>query len=352
MPAITSGRVLVTGANGYAATWILKELLERGFIVRGTTRSESKAAFVRDLLKSFGDRLELVVIPDARKEGAHDDALKDVDAILHVASPTILNPKHPDDDVRPAIQSTLSLLQSAFKHRDTVKRVVITSSVVALAPLADPGDAPKVIDESSWNDVAVQHVREKGKDSDPHMGYPASKTLSEREAWAFWTRGNEKLGGKLDWDLVTLVPPFILGPIINDITTTEQLNGPVQYFWSAVAKGAYQHDKDALVRKGYQFIDVRDFARAQVESLLKEEARGQRLIVTGHEFVWQQFIDIARKYTDKIPPGHPEAYDPSKVVLPIRYDDEKSRKILDVQYRPIEDTVRDTIEDYKYKGWL
>ncbi|KAI9058008.1 D-lactaldehyde dehydrogenase [Trametes sanguinea] len=352
MPSITSGRVLVTGANGYAATWILKELLERGFKVRGTIRSESKAAFVRNIFKSFGDKLELVVIPDATKDGAHDDAVKDVDAILHVASPTNLNPKDPDDVIPPAIQSTLSLLQSALKHRNTVKRVVLTSSVVALAPLAGPDDEPKVVDETMWNDVAVEHVREKGKDSNPRMVYPASKTLAEREAWTFWKKENEKLGGKLGWDLVTLVPPFILGPILNDITKTEQLNGPIQYFYFAVAKGIYQDDENALVRSGYQYIDVRDFAKTQVESLLKEEAGGQRLIVTGHEFVWQQFIDVARKYTDKIPRGRPEAYDPSKVVFQIKYNSEKSRRILGVQYRSIEDTVKDTIEDYKTKGWL
>ena len=46
---------------------VLKELLERGFQVRGTIRSESKAAFVRNTFKSFGDKLELVVIPDATK---------------------------------------------------------------------------------------------------------------------------------------------------------------------------------------------------------------------------------------------------------------------------------------------
>lgn len=67
MPAITSGRVLVTGANGFAALWTITDLLERGFLVRGTVRSESKATYVRDKLKTYGDKLELVVVEDSGK---------------------------------------------------------------------------------------------------------------------------------------------------------------------------------------------------------------------------------------------------------------------------------------------
>ena len=67
MPAITSGKVLVTGANGYIAVWIVKSLLEANFAVRGTVRSESKAAYLRSYFKSLGDKFEVVVVPDMTK---------------------------------------------------------------------------------------------------------------------------------------------------------------------------------------------------------------------------------------------------------------------------------------------
>lgn len=67
MPAITSGKVLVTGANGYVATWVLKDLLENGFAVRGTVRSESKAAYLREYFKAFGDKLEFTIVDDITK---------------------------------------------------------------------------------------------------------------------------------------------------------------------------------------------------------------------------------------------------------------------------------------------
>ena len=67
MPAITSGKVLVTGANGYIAVWIVKLLLEAGFSVRGTVRAESKAAHLRTLFKSYGDKFEVVIVEDITK---------------------------------------------------------------------------------------------------------------------------------------------------------------------------------------------------------------------------------------------------------------------------------------------
>ena len=67
MPAITSPtKILVTGANGFIAVWILRYLLERGYVVRGTIRSVKKGDY---LLKQFSDfvgknQLELVVVGD------------------------------------------------------------------------------------------------------------------------------------------------------------------------------------------------------------------------------------------------------------------------------------------------
>jgi len=66
MPAITSGKVLVTGANGYIALWLVRKLLEQGYAVRGTVRSETKAQQLRETFASH-EKLETVVIPDITK---------------------------------------------------------------------------------------------------------------------------------------------------------------------------------------------------------------------------------------------------------------------------------------------
>ena len=67
MPAIHSGKVLVTGASGYIAIWVLKALLDRGFSVRGTVRSESKREVLKEVFKTYGPKLECVIVEDIAK---------------------------------------------------------------------------------------------------------------------------------------------------------------------------------------------------------------------------------------------------------------------------------------------
>jgi nucleoside-diphosphate-sugar epimerase len=89
-------KILVTGANGYLATWATKKYLEAGYSVRGTVRSLSKCAFLNDKFACYGDRFELVVVEDITKDGAFDESVKGVDAITHIASPFHFNSTNPD----------------------------------------------------------------------------------------------------------------------------------------------------------------------------------------------------------------------------------------------------------------
>ena len=68
MPVIAPGsKVLVTGANGFAAIHIVEVLLKKGYSVRATVRSESKGIHLRKMCGECGDKLELVVVPDISK---------------------------------------------------------------------------------------------------------------------------------------------------------------------------------------------------------------------------------------------------------------------------------------------
>ena len=89
-------KVLVTGANGYLATWVTKKYLEAGYSVRGTVRSLAKSAFLKDKFGHYGDRFELVVVEDITKDDAFEGAVKGVDAIAHTASPFHYNSTNPD----------------------------------------------------------------------------------------------------------------------------------------------------------------------------------------------------------------------------------------------------------------
>ena len=71
MPAVTSGKVLVSGANGYVAVRVIEDLLNSGYSVRGTVRSGDKATYLRDHFASFGAKLELVIVKDITQVSAN-----------------------------------------------------------------------------------------------------------------------------------------------------------------------------------------------------------------------------------------------------------------------------------------
>jgi uncharacterized protein YbjT (DUF2867 family) len=67
MPAILSGKVLVTGANGYVAMWVVRRLLEKGYNVRATVRSADKGRYVKEHFSDYASSLEIVVVEDMTK---------------------------------------------------------------------------------------------------------------------------------------------------------------------------------------------------------------------------------------------------------------------------------------------
>ncbi|TFK88764.1 NAD(P)-binding protein [Polyporus arcularius HHB13444] len=349
MPAITSGKVLVTGANGYVAAWVLKDLLENGFAVRGTVRSESKAAHLRAYFKAFGDKLDFVVVDDITKDGAFDEAAAEVDAVMHIASPVTATAADPEDVIGPAVRGTTSLLNSVLKHQTTIKRVFVMSSTAAVfsPPLSGSQDKTAVLDEKDWNELSVQHVKEKGKEADGMHVYRASKVLAERAAWDVYEREKAHDGG-LGWDLVTFCAPFVFGPVIHEVSSPESLGGSQGLWYRNVVKGAA---KGALTKLGYEWVDVRDLARAHTLALVTPSAGGERFIIRGGRAVWQDFVNAARKYTSKVPAGDPD-YNPDNAFFPSTYIADKSVRILGIRYRSIEELTKDSLDDFAARGWL
>jgi nucleoside-diphosphate-sugar epimerase len=60
-------KVLVSGANGFLGCYIVRNLLERGYFVRGTVRSAKKGNHLTGLFQQYGHKFELVMVPDITK---------------------------------------------------------------------------------------------------------------------------------------------------------------------------------------------------------------------------------------------------------------------------------------------
>jgi nucleoside-diphosphate-sugar epimerase len=129
--------VCVTGATGFAASHLIKQLLEKGYTVHTTVRSLSQKERYQFLynLENAETHLKLFEA-DLLMDGSFDEAVKNCSVVYHPASPFFLaTPKDPQKElVDPAVNGTLNVLNSCSMSQ-TIKRVVVTSSGAALNQL-------------------------------------------------------------------------------------------------------------------------------------------------------------------------------------------------------------------------
>ncbi|KAF8270660.1 hypothetical protein EI94DRAFT_1698641 [Lactarius quietus] len=337
-------KVLVTGANGYLAVWIVKKYLEAGYSVRGTVRSLSKSAFLKEQFAEYGERLELVVVEDITKDGAFAEAVKGVDAIAHTALPATIMRLSPMLIV-PAVRGTTAILNSALKHGTGVKRM---SSPPRRERYAS-------YDETDWNDAAVAEVETKGSAAGPIMIYLASKTLAERAAWEFV----EKHKAELAWDLVVLNPPWIFGvhrstlvpipctavsrpaPTINDINTSQR----EIYDTLAGARTGEQ------LRDQGNWVHVSVVADAHVRATHGAAAGGERIIVTSGYFFYQDILDAAAEL-DITNVARGEPYSTVNITKITNITSTKAVDLLGLKSATsLKDVIEESVKDFKARSY-
>ncbi|THG94295.1 hypothetical protein EW026_g7151 [Hermanssonia centrifuga] len=338
MPATQTGKILVTGANGYIGLWVVDALLKQNYSVRSAVRSASKAAELQTLFGSYGTKHETAIVEDITSPGAFDESVKGVDGIVHLASPFHMHAKTPSELIDPAVGGAVGVLTSAFKCGHTVKRVVLTSSTASISQ-SSPGN--HVLSEVDWTD-SVKIVEEQGDKASPFIMYRASKSLAEQAAWKFVREH------KPQWDLVTACPPYVFGPLFPGSSAT--LGSSMEDWYNTVVKGT--KTADTLANVGAAWIDVRDAARAHVLALQKEEAGNERiLIVTGH-YKFQDWVNSARKFDPELPKGN-ESYKPEEAVHQTIFKSDKAARLLGLtNLLSMDQTSQDTLEDLKSRQLL
>ncbi|KAI0262296.1 NAD(P)-binding protein [Gloeopeniophorella convolvens] len=335
-------KVLVTGANGYLAAWVVKKYLEEGYAVRGTVRSVTKSAFLKDIFAEYGDRFELVAVEDITKEGAFDEAVKGVSAIAHTASPFHYNVTEPEELIAPAVKGTTSILKSALKHGSTVKRVVITSSVAAIFK-STTSKTTQTYTEEDWNDPAIEEVRVKGKAAGPPAFYLASKALAERAAWDFVSAHQSEIA----WDLCVINPAWIFGPSLGPAPNVDDINASQRQVYDTLfgAKTGPQ-----LVEHG-SWVEVTDCAEAHVRATYTPAAGGERIITRKGSFYFQDILDAAAELgiTD-VSRGEPGCQ--KDVPLGFILDTTKAERLLGMtQMATLKDMVTASVKDFQARGY-
>jgi nucleoside-diphosphate-sugar epimerase len=261
--------ILVTGASGYLATHVIKQLLEAGCRVRGTVRSlqnEQKVAPLRTLVRKPRYELELVEA-DLLDEQSWLSAVKGCTYIVHTASPVpIRSPKEENEVILPALRGVLNVFKASVQKDSTVRRIALTSSMVAVT--GDSYENDKVYTEDDWADLNTS------------SSYTRSKILAEKTAWEFVSE--RQANNDPCFELVVLNPGLITGPVLHD-TFCASMEVPRR-----IMSGSLWMCPDLPLPT----CDVRDVALAHIRALTMSEVVAKRhLLISTREP--QSFVGCA-----------------------------------------------------------
>jgi dihydroflavonol-4-reductase len=257
--------VLVTGGAGFLGSYIIKQLVEKGYAVRAIRRSNklpfwiSKETFEKVQWVN-GNVLDVIAL---------EEAMEGIDAVIHAAAVVSFIKKDRNNMYQVNVEGTANVVNMMLEKN--IKRLVHISSVAALGRSAGGGH---VNEEKKWEESKV------------NTHYAKSKYKAELQVW----RG---IGEGLQ--AVILNPSTILG--FGDWN-----NGSC-----AIFKKIYEEFK--WYSSGINgFVDVTDVAKVAV-LMLENNISEQRFIVNGDTWPFKKLQEtIADGFGKKRPSRQTTAF--------------------------------------------
>ncbi|KAL6947537.1 hypothetical protein ACO0RG_000112 [Hanseniaspora osmophila] len=335
---MTKQTVFVSGATGFIAQHIIKQLLDSNlYKVVGSVRNSVKADKV---MRDFGNNtdLTLVIVEDLSNLDAFDSVFEKhgatFDYVLHTACPIL----SADNDfqknlITPAINGSKNIFEATVKYAPNVKKFVQTSSYAAMRN-PDANHNPNItVNEKSWGSLTLQEGLQNG-----WSAYFYAKTSAEREVWALHKSLNARF-------LLTVInPTFVFGPQCFDSSVSKTLNSSCEIINAIVhSKPSDPPQKDI---KG-NFIDVRDLARAQVQCITDDKLNGQRLLLSAGKYCWQLIANIINtefpELRGKIAKGE-KGGDKQVLNSFAKIDNHVTKELLGFEFTDLETSVTDTVQ--------
>lgn len=317
----------VTGGGGYQASWLVKLLLSKDYIVHATVRDPDNEKNVHlKLLENASENLRLFKA-ELLDYDALFAAIEGCDGVFHVASPiqqdTVPNPEV--EIIEPVVTGTSNVLKACSETN--VKRVVVVSSSTAIVYNPKwPKDQP--MDESCWSDKETTRTAESNYN---YSWYSVAKTMAESQALEY--------GRSSGLDVITVCSSIIMGPMLQSAVNTSS--------WAIymLLKGGI----GKLENNTWMVVDVRDVAEALLLVYEKPEAK-ERYICSPHTIRVQDFVD-------KLKSMYPNYNHPAQTIVTDANEEAKvltSQKLQNLgwTYRSLEETIADSVKNYHEKGML
>ncbi|CAK8564677.1 unnamed protein product [Lathyrus sativus] len=317
----SAGKVVcVTGASGYIASWIVKFLLRGGYTVKATVRDPNDPKKIDHLLKLDGakERLQLFKA-NLLEEGSFDSVVQGCYGVFHTASPFYHDVKDPQAElIDPALKGTLNVLKSCAKS-SSLKRVVLTSSMAAVAYNGKPRTPEVVVDETWFTDPDLSR--------ESNLWYVLSKTLAEDAAWKFVKENNI--------DMVTINPAMVIGPLLQPVLNT-----------SAAAILNLINGAQTYPNASFGWVNVKDVANAHILAYENASASGRHCLVERvvHH---SEIVKILRELYPSL--QLPEKCADDKPKVPTYQVSKEKVKSLGIEYIPLEVSIKETVESLKEK---
>ena len=341
--------VLVTGGNGYIASWIVKYLLADGIDVHATVRDPGNTAKTGHLLKAAeGSKGKLTLFKaDLLKDGAFDAAMQGCELVIHTASPFVIKglKDAQKELVDPAVMGTQNVLDAANRVT-SVKRVVLTASVVSVY-----GDAQdmhtqglKAFTEAQWNTTS----------SVDHQPYNYSKVAAEKVGWDIVKKQSR-------WDFITINPGLVLGPSLTTASDSTSLTTIKELADGKLMTGVPNME--------IAIVDVRDAARAHILAGYTPSASGRHLAVSESVTMWQMVQVLKARFGNgyrwpmMVAPklvvwlmapiaGYSRKFVARNAGWPLRFDTRYIQNDLGLTFRPVAETLGDHFQQMLDDGVL
>lgn len=325
--------VLVTGATGFLAGYVIQELLSNPYLkVKATVRSISKKERYEHLFTnnpSSKQKLEIVEV-DLEDISSVESAFTNVEYVVHIASVTpSRESKQTFDYYKPNITMTENVFNTAIKSG--IRKFVYISCYTTI--VSGKEETLGLFDEDHWG-------------SEANAPYHAqSKILAEKLIWEQIEQNKNLI------NCTILIPGLILGPLQN-----EYVSSSVDVIYRFLAD-----DYPGIPKVSWPVVDVRDVAHSVLLALREGPSgcSGERVILANQTYWYRDIANIIKEqYNFKVPIDDLDAFAMKmfslwdqqakaiKTEVGKKYNlvNQKSREELGTVYRPIEETVIATVE--------